>query len=165
MSALEMIRALYEYNEWANNRVLAVASDLSEEELGREMGASFGSVQGNLAHTVTAQVYWLARWTGSEPVGMPRLGEGRALEAIRESYAISHEGLRRFLGSVGEADLTRAASYQDRRGNSLERPLWQLMLQVANHGTHHRAETALLLTSLGKSPGQLDYLFFEPNRP
>ena len=163
MDVLVMIRALYEYNEWANNHVLAAASDLTEGELGSEMGASFGSVQGNLAHTVAAQVYWLAGWTGSEPVGMPRLEEGPALQAIRESYAISHEGLRRFLGSVGEADVIRMAP--GRPGSSLQRPLWQLMLHVANHGTHHRAETALLLTSLGKSPGELDYLDFQQNRP
>jgi len=163
MEVLGTMRALYAYNEWANNRVLAAASDLSEEELGRNMGASFGSVQGNLVHTLAGQVYLLAAWMGSEPVGMPRLEEGRVLEAIRESYAISHEGLWRFLGSADEADLTRMASNPGRP--SLQRPLWQLMLHVVNHGTHHRAETAMLLTSLGKSPGQLDYLFFEQDRP
>ena len=164
MSALAQIRALYEYNEWANNHVLAAASGLSEEELSRDSGASFGSVQGNLVHTLGAQVLWLARWTGSEPVGMPELEKGQGLEAIREAYATSHETLRRFVESLGEGDIARVISYVDIRGNTQERPLWQVMLHVVNHGTHHRAETAMLLTSLGKPPRQLDYVYFELER-
>jgi uncharacterized damage-inducible protein DinB len=38
------------------------------------------------------------------------------------------------------------------------------MLHLVNHGTHHRAETALLLTALGKPPRQLDYVFYELER-
>ncbi len=68
MSKLEMIGALYGYNEWANGRVLEAASGLSEEEFRREMGASYGSVGASLAHIVGAQMVWLARWTtGSYP--------------------------------------------------------------------------------------------------
>ncbi len=165
MSALEQIRALYEYNEWANNHVLQAASGLPEEELGLEMGASFGSIQGNLVHTVGAQIMWLARWAPpSGPVGMPQLQAGRVMEAIREAYASSHEGLRAFVASLGPENLDTVVSYVDSRGQRFERPLGQLMLHLANHGTHHRAETAMLLTALGRPPRQLDYLFFEQER-
>ncbi len=164
MSALEQIRALYEYNEWANNHVLQAASGLGEEELGREMGASFGSIQGNLVHTVGAQILWLARWAPSGPVGMPQLREGHVMEATREAYEDSHEGLRAFVASLGPEDPDTVVSYVDSRGQPLERPLGQLMVHLANHGTHHRAETAMLLTALGQPPRQLDYLFFELER-
>ncbi len=40
MLALEQMRALYEYNEWANGHVLDDASNLSEEELAREVALS-----------------------------------------------------------------------------------------------------------------------------
>ncbi|MCH8345374.1 MAG: DinB family protein [Chloroflexi bacterium] len=164
MTALEQIRALYEYNEWANDHVLAAASGLSEEELGRKLGASFESVQGNLRHTLGAQVMWLARWTGSGRAKMPELDKVRTLDAISEGYASSHEELRRFVGSLGEGDIARAISYVDIRGNAYERPLGPLMTHVVNHGTHHRAETAMALTALGKPPRQLDYLYFELER-
>jgi uncharacterized damage-inducible protein DinB len=95
---------------------------------------------------------------------MPRLQEGRVLEAIREAYAKSHEDLRRFVKSLSAGDLTSVLSYTDSRGGRLDRPLGQLMLHVVNHGTHHRAETAMLLTALEKPPRQLDYLYFELER-
>jgi uncharacterized damage-inducible protein DinB len=164
VNAIDQMRALYEYNEWANDHVLAAASGLSEEELGRKLGASFDSIQGNLVHTVGAQILWLARWAPSGLVGMPQIQEGHVMEAIREAYAQSHEALRAFVTSLGEGDAARVISYVDSSGERLERPLAQGMLQVANHGTHHRAETAMLLTMLGKPPRQLDYLFFEFER-
>ena len=164
MNALEQIRALYEYNEWANGHVLAAAAELSEEELGRELSASFDSVQGNLVHTVGAQVLWLARWAQSGPVGMPQLQEGRVMEAIREAYAQSHERLRAFVDSLGAEDPSRVVSYVSSEGQAFERPLGRLMLHLVNHGTHHRAETAMALTTLGKPPRQLDYLYFELER-
>ncbi|HEV8574395.1 MAG TPA: DinB family protein [Dehalococcoidia bacterium] len=64
MSKLELVRGLYAYNEWANNQVLEAASQLTEDEFSRKQGASFESVEGNLAHIAGAQVIWLQRWTG-----------------------------------------------------------------------------------------------------
>jgi uncharacterized damage-inducible protein DinB len=59
---LELIRALYEYNEYANNRILDAVSKLSAEEFNRPQGASFESIEGNLGHVVAAQIAWLQRW-------------------------------------------------------------------------------------------------------
>ena len=95
---------------------------------------------------------------------MPQLEKGRALEAMREAYQNSHDSVRSFVESLSEGALSRVISYVDTRGDAQQRPLWQAKLHLANHGTHHRAETALLLTSLGRPPRQLDYAFFELER-
>ncbi len=164
MSALDQIRALYEYNEWANSHILAATEGLSEEEFGRKQGASFDSVRGNLAHTVGAQIIWLGRWSGQKSEALALLGSGPGLEPVRRAYEMSHAELRQFIGSLGEEDLKRTTYYRDSQGTAREMVLWKTMLTVANHGTHHRAETAMALTSLGRSPGDLDYVFFELER-
>ncbi len=164
MSALEQIRALYEYTEWANSHVLESASGLSEDELGRKMGASFDSVQGNLRHVAGSQIVWLGRWSGERSEALALLGGDPGLDDIRRSYGMSHAELRQFIGSLGEEDLKRATYYRDSQGTPCEMVLWKSMLTVVNHGTHHRAETAMALTALGKAPRQLDYVFFEQER-
>lgn len=161
MSALKQIRALIQYNEWANGHVFESAARLSEDELGRTLGASFGSVRGNLEHTLWAQELWLGRWRGtaSAPDQPPS-----DLGALRAAYDTSHGGISAFAAQLEESGLSRVLSYVDTKDVSQERPLWQAMLHMVNHGTHHRAESALLLTSLGQPPRQLDYIFFELER-
>ena len=45
-------------------------------------------------------------------------------------------------------------------GSTGSRPSWQMLAHLANHGTQHRSEAAVLLTRAGRSPGDLDMIFF-----
>src|SRR3990172_11098579 len=99
MSKLEMVRSLFEYNEWANEQVLEAAARVNEEELTRERGVSFGSVQGILLHILGSHVSWLMKWTG-EPPPLARVEPGRVMPAIRESFDVAHERLRAYVSSL-----------------------------------------------------------------
>src|SRR3989442_3008653 len=113
VSKLELIRGLYEYNEWANNHVLDAASHLSEDEFSRKQGASFESVEGNLAHIMGAQVVWLQRWMGgSNPRPVLEFQKTRGLSAIRDAFAQSHEGLRAFVYSLTDDRLDQTLEYK-----------------------------------------------------
>ena len=48
---------------------------------------------------------------------------------------------------------------------TLSQPLGELMLHVANHGTHTRAQIAAAVRRLGKDPGVLEYLKFAMMHP
>ena len=165
MSKLELVRGLYEYNEWANGHVLEAASQLTEDEFSRKQGASFDSVEGNLAHIVGAQIVWLQRWTGgANPKPVLEYQKLRGLSSIRETFARSHGELRSFVESLTEERLEKVLAYRDSAGTPYERVMWQLMAHVVNHGTHHRAETGMAMASLGKPMRELDYNFFEIER-
>ena len=162
MADLTHIRSLFDYNAWANGHLLDAAASLGQADLAKNLGASFGSVEGNLLHVLWAQAIWHQRFTGAEAPVLP--GAGAGTEAIRAAYTTSNDALRDYVGSLSDTDLTRTLSYEDTRGNANEPPLWQLLVHLVNHGTHHRAECAMLLTSLGSPPRQLDYIFFELER-
>ena len=162
MAGLDHIRSLYDYNAWAKEHVIAEASSCSEGELARELGASFGSVRGNLLHVLWAQGVWLQRFTGGAAAEVP--GADAGIGTIREAHAASSDALSRFVAKLTEEDLTEKLAYTDTRGNDFEPPLWQPLVHLVNHGTHHRAGCAMLLTSLGHALRQLDYIFFELER-
>ena len=165
MSKVDVIRALYDYNEHANNRILDAAAKLTADDLVRQHGASFDSVEGNLGHVVGAQMAWLQRWTtGGNTQPTTLLGAISGLEALSRAYERSHADLRRFLDSSTEERLEGVLAYTDSRGNAFKRVLWQLLPHVANHSSYHRAETAMALTAMGHDPGDLDYVFFEIER-
>jgi uncharacterized damage-inducible protein DinB len=48
---------------------------------------------------------------------------------------------------------------------TLSQPLGEMMLHVANHGTHTRAQIAAAVRRLGKEPGVLEYLKFAMMHP
>jgi uncharacterized damage-inducible protein DinB len=64
---LNCIRQLYDYNRWADRRILAMASTLTNEDFIRPMGNSFSSVRDTLSHILGAEWIWLERWQGRSP--------------------------------------------------------------------------------------------------
>src|SRR5215468_6893717 len=56
------IQFLFEYDRWANDRVLKAVSALSTEQFTRDLGGSFRSVRDTLVHILGGQWIWLAYW-------------------------------------------------------------------------------------------------------
>ena len=162
MSKLEMIRRLYEYHEWADDRLLETASRAPEEVLARDADIPFGNAQDNLLHILASQVSWLMRWTG-EPPKLARLEPGSVAAGLRESYGSAHDGLRAYLGSLSEEQVEAEVEFIDFEGDKphdLRRPMWEMLLSVGSHGLSHRSEVAAVLTAAGFDPGQLDFSEF-----
>ena len=59
---IDDIRPLYQYDRWANNRVLQAASRLSAEEFTRDLGGSFRSARDTLVHIIGGEWIWLKYW-------------------------------------------------------------------------------------------------------
>jgi uncharacterized damage-inducible protein DinB len=162
MSKLELIRDFYDYNEYANRRLLKVAAGLGDDNVVYSPGRSLAFAVSTMAHVAAAQINWLERWRGGvNRVSTVELASAMwALDDVRAAFERSHAGLREYIASLTDADLDRSLTYQDSRGAPNERPLWQLMTHVANHGTYRRGEAAAELTALGHSPGDLDFVFW-----
>ena len=50
MLTRDQLRTLFEYNLWANARILGASEALTAEQFTRPLGSSFGSVRDTLAH-------------------------------------------------------------------------------------------------------------------
>jgi uncharacterized damage-inducible protein DinB len=151
---------LVDYNQWADERILAAIEGISADELARPREAYFGTIAANLRHTLMAQRIWLARWRG-EP---PRYDEAVTVP-WREAYAETHRALRGYVAGLSDSDAERLVRYTDLRGSAREIALAHAITHVVNHGTAHRAETGLLLERLGRSPGDLDYSLYCREHP
>ncbi len=61
------IQLLYEYDRWANNRVLQAVSALGVEQFTRDLGGSFRSVRDTLVHIIAGEWGWLVYWKAPNP--------------------------------------------------------------------------------------------------
>jgi uncharacterized damage-inducible protein DinB len=150
------LRKLVDYNEWANGKILKAIDGMTAAELARPVEAYFGSLARNLQHILVAQRLWLARWQGAPPPGL----DTPIVEPWPDAYAATHAEFRAFVAPLGDADFERVVNYVDTKGSPYAVPLGQLVTHVVNHGTAHRAETGLLLERLGRSPGDMDFVYF-----
>lgn len=156
--SLDMIRTLYNYNAWANGRVLDTATQLSLEQLQATMGASFGSIHATLVHVMGGQWIWLSRWQGTSPTAMLNPADYPDLAAIRRRWDEIERDTQAFVQVLDEAGLHRIVNYRNTGGDPFAYPLWQLMLHQVNHATQHRSEVAMVLTEFGYSPDWLDLI-------
>jgi uncharacterized damage-inducible protein DinB len=157
---------LYDYAVWANDRVLTTAAALTDTQWRRAMGHSFGSVHATMVHVLSSEALWLARWQGESPRERSITPEGLpTLAALQARWTEVSAALRAYVGPLDGTGWRQEIHYTTLDGRPAAYPLWQMFLQVINHGTHHRAEAAAMLTQLGHPPPPLDLIeFFREHR-
>jgi uncharacterized damage-inducible protein DinB len=156
----EVIRNFYDYNAWANARILDTAAQLTPAQLAAPGGASFDSVRDTLVHTMATQWLYLERWQGRSPTAMVGAAAFPDLAAIRGRWDEIERDTQAFVATLDDARFAVVVEYTNFQGERWAYPLWQQMIHQVNHATQHRSEAAVLLTQLGHSPGWLDLLYF-----
>lgn len=152
------ITLLFQYNDWANDKILDYAERVSSEQLTAPKDFGWGSLRGALVHLMEAEYAWRALLKAGEHIDWLKPADFPDVAAIRARWAIERGDLWRYLDSLSNEDLSSVISYEG--DETRYRVLWHCLAHVVNHGTQHRAECAALLTGFGHSPGNLDFIVF-----
>jgi len=161
---LESIRELYGYNRWANARSLEAAAAVSTEDFTREVGGSFASLRGTLAHMYGAEWIWLQRWKGISPRQLPFSLEFPDVASIRSRWQAVENERQVFLDALDPARLAEVLSYVNLQGQAFAYPLRRMLQHVVNHGTYHRGQITTLLRQLGAAPLATDLLLYDDGK-
>jgi uncharacterized damage-inducible protein DinB len=153
-------KTLYDYNYWANAKILDATEQLSEAQFIEQTPEGHGSLRGTLVHMLSAEWMWRSRWQGTSPMENLREENLLTLGALRMRWHEEEQQMQAFLDALREEDMQRVVPYTNTRGQTYSAPLWQMMGHLVNHGTQHRSEAAVILSRLGHSPGDVDLLIF-----
>ncbi len=155
------ILTLYDYNYWANARVLNATAKVTPEQFVAPARLSHGSLRGVLVHTLGAEVIWRLRCQGDiSPSALLSETGFPTLEALRARWREEEQAMRAYLASLADGNLQQSVKYKSTKGVPFENVLWNLLVHVVNHGTQSRAEAGIALTAYGQSPGDLDMIVF-----
>jgi uncharacterized damage-inducible protein DinB len=154
------ILLLYEYNYWANKKLLMASTKVPLEQFIKPAAFPFGGLHGTLLHILEAEWSWRTLFQKIEgasellPVDYPDLS------AIETRWHTEETAMRAYLATLHNADMESHLRYTTDTGIQRDRILWHCLVHVVNHGTQHRSEAAALLTEQGSSPGDLDFTVF-----
>lgn len=150
---------LFRYDRWANARHLHAASGLSEEELTKPLGGSFGSILATLRHILWSEWRWLGRW--QPPASRTRDPlECKHLADLKSRWSAFEADQQAFLATLQESDLGRIVSYENPPGTPWSYSLVHMLQHVLNHSTYHRGQVVTLMRQVGKKPPETDFLVF-----
>lgn len=145
------VRYLFAYDRWATEKVLAALDGIDEEVWGTQGVVGDRGPGSILVHMLGAHQRWRLAFEGSEESPEPEDEPLPSRTDVVDRWRTELDETDRFLGDVTPGFLAYV-----RDGIRVA-----VMLQhLANHGTQHRSEAALLLTQAGRSPGELDLIFF-----
>jgi len=154
------VEYLYEYNRWANVRVLDAVSKLTPEQFARDLQSSHRSVRDTLAHILAAEWIWLERWKGVSPNALLIPTEFPTVESLVTRWAIVEGDCAEFIKGITDESLATVIAYTNTKGEEWAYPLGQMMQHVMNHSSYHRGQVATMLRQLGAEVNPVDLLVF-----
>jgi len=145
---IELIRKLFEYDNWAIDRELDALEGVDNPEALKMLG-----------HILAAKRIWLVRLNGEDSSTVATfpdlsLADGRKLAA---ELAMSYAGI---LVSLTDTSAAETITYKNTKGEEFTTPIGEILTHVAFHGAYHRGQIALVLRQDGDTAINTDFITF-----
>ncbi len=160
---LDDIKTLFDFDQWATNRILEIVATLPDDQYSKNLGSSHGGIRGTLVHYYGAEWIWLERWKGASPSSLIKEDDIPTFPLLKEKWNALRQELNHFVQSLTEEKLQSPISYKDLKGNQHTQQLWHQMQHLVNHSTYHRGQVVTMLRQLGVKPVATDLInYYRP---
>jgi uncharacterized damage-inducible protein DinB len=150
------LATLFDYMYWANRRILAAAARLTVAQFTLPSVIAGRDLRATLVHTLDTECSWRLRLQGRPEQEWEKalvVSDYRNVAALSDHWKRDEAEMREWIARLDDDALARTPD--DARAHF---PLWYYLLHMVTHSQQHRSESAQLLTQLGRSPGDIDFL-------
>lgn len=142
-------RLLFDYEKWANRRVLDAIRGASEK------GASVRL----FAHILAAQEVWLTRLVSLDSSKIAIWPPTTIDECV---VRLEHlDGIiDKYLDDLDDESLELELRYKNQHGDEFSNTPLDILTHLGFHSQHHRGQIALQLRQLGQEPAVTDFIAF-----
>jgi uncharacterized damage-inducible protein DinB len=145
------------YTAWASQRLVHAIENIPSDQLTHDFETSDHSILGTLVHIFAADRVWLKRLQGEAVSGFVSDSDF-SLHVLQIDWPLLHGKWNEWAANRSAESMAASFSYLDLKGNPHASTVWEIVLHVVNHGTHHRGQVAGFLRALGHTPPQLDLI-------
>lgn len=141
---------LFRYDRYANLQILDSIFAANEPQSAVRL----------MAHLLGAQQIWLSRCT-EIPLPNHIIWPDWQAAQFRDIVEDNYQAITSYLVERYDDDFAKEVTYYNSQGDQFTNTLTDILTQVTNHGTHHRAQIGLLLKETGLTHlPTIDYIFF-----
>jgi len=151
---------LFDYNAWANERMISSIEDLDAEEYGRVLGGGWPSVAETVAHLASATDAWRERFRGNSPARLLTAADLPEREPAVALLRSADAAVAAFAGESTPEDRAKILTYTNLQGRTKKVPYWAVLRHVVNHASYHRGQIASMVRMLGHEPKATDLVFW-----
>ncbi len=148
------------YNLWANQRLIEMALQLTEEQQKQEIISSFASIHKTFQHIWNAESIWWQRLKLQEHIIVPDEKQDYSFTDTIDGLLIQSKQWSLWVDAT-EAALDHVFAYYNSKKEYFKQPVWQMLVHLFNHGTYHRGQLVTMYRQSGleKIPAT-DFIMF-----
>jgi uncharacterized damage-inducible protein DinB len=154
---------LFDYSYWATGQILRASEELSADEFGAPSDITYRNLRGTLVHTLDVERSWRRRLRGEARETWDfELADNDfpTVQSLAEAWRRDEGEMRAWLDGLDEGTLEGIVDL----GPKDRFPLTTFLLHIVTHGIHQRRDAAILLERAGRSPPEIDFLYYADSR-
>ena len=176
MKLKDHVYLMADYNQWMNQKIYEAVGAMTPEKIHQDQGAFFGSIFASLNHICVGDTLWLKRFESvlqsyDAYAAITTLDTPESLDTflannfidLKDRRVLLDEALLELASLLTDEELLQPISYQNSKGVASKKTLFNLLMHVFNHQTHHRGQVTTLLSQSGIDIGVTDLVFIQPN--
>jgi uncharacterized damage-inducible protein DinB len=147
---------LFAYHDWANAELMAMCYSIGEAALDKDFAMGPGSIRKAWLHLMDAEAWWMGIWS-EQSSAYPHSPEDTPLQSIREQLAELAARRREFLATLNRDSAAGVVTVSP-GGPPVSFRISESVVQLALHGTHHRAQIINMIRRAGGKIRDIDLL-------
>ena len=156
---------LYAYNRWTNRAILACVKALPSDKYVQPRQMSWNSLRGTFVHIFDAERIWRQRMQGDSPELFLSETDFADIASLEAAWLEEMTAMEEYIQSLPATAFAESFEYHTTAANPAGKQARrnirsEAFTHVVLHGMQHRSEAAVVLTELGQSPGDIDFLTY-----
>lgn len=151
----------FHYNHWANQELMALCTNLSNDLITVTIPGSYGSIRTTFTHILKAEISFLKRMHGSYPKPTFLWEDDPSLPQMMAYETILHDALLEMLQRVPATHQVHEAG----DGWTFDYHARLIFMSVVYHGIAHRTDITTALNHQGISVPELDVWGYQAAYP
>ncbi len=133
------------YNLWANNRLIEVINNLTDEQVDRDITSSYPSIRKTVLHLWDVENIWWQRMKLVEVQVWQSDHFSGSLMELNNNLLAQSKQWKEWIDIATEAALEHEFIYKNSKKDQFKQPVHEMVMHLFNHQSYHRGQLVTML--------------------